>query len=259
MSRSRLVSVLAFVVAAAPAGVRIADAHDPHAVEVAKRTLAAMGGEAAFARLRTLRFDFVVERGGKEVARRGHLWDRHDGRYRASWKTEDGKTVVALFDVNDPKKGRAWLDGKAASGEELGKLLEDGYGLFINDTYWLLMPAKMLDPGVHLAYEGEKNETGRLYDVVHVSFDGGVGLTPKDNYWAYVSKESGLMERWDFVLQDRKPEDRRTFLWQDWRPIGGVRLSLRKSIPDGSAAIRFENMSGSEARETEAFDAPPGP
>lgn len=232
-------------------------ASDPRAVEVARKTLSAMGGAGAFQRLRTLRFDFVVLRGGDEVARRSHVWDRHDGRYRAAWPTKDRRKAVALFDVHEPKAGRVWLDGLPASGAELAGLLEEAFALFINDTYWLLMPAKMLDPGVRLAYEGESGEGDRLHDVVQLSFDDGVGLTPGDRYWAHVSRSTGLMERWDFVLQGRGPEEKATFFWEDWRDVGGVRLSLRKRSADGRTVIRFEAVSGSEGEEGSAFEPPP--
>ena len=32
------------------------------------------------------------------------------------------------------------------------------YAIWVNDTYWLLMPYKMKDPGVTLAYDGEEGK-----------------------------------------------------------------------------------------------------
>ncbi len=253
--------VLAFVAASAVLSYVMATAgsetRDAAAVTVAHKTMGAMGGEQAFAGLRTLKFDFVVERGGKEVARFSHVWDRHDGRYRVEGKNKEGKTFLTLFNINKPKEGRAWLDGKALAGNDLAKALEHGYGRFINDSYWLLMPAKMMDPGVNLVSEKEAEEGGKKYDVVRVTFGENVGLTPKDTYWAYVSRDSGLMERWDFVLQGQEAKDRSTFLWQDWQDIGsGVRLALSKKTPDGTTVIRFDRVSGSTAADDAAFAAP---
>ena len=62
---------------------------------------------------------------------------------------------------------------------DLKKALERGYGRFINDTYWFLMPAKMLDPGVSLASQGESALLGKAYSVVRLTF-AGVGLTPRE-------------------------------------------------------------------------------
>jgi len=250
-----------FLLAARSPGARCAEAkQDPEAVALARKTLQAMGGEEAFAKLRTLRFDFAVIRGGVELARFRHVWDRYDGRYRVEGKTKDGKDLLILFNVNDKAKGgRVWVGGEEASGAELEKYREFGYDRFINDTYWLLMPAKMLDPGVNLAYEGEVTDEGKRYRVVRLTFDN-VGLTPGDSYWAYISPETGLMERWDFVLQDqKKKEDRTTFLWGKWEEIAGVRLSLSKQTPDAATIIAFDHVSGSASADDSVFQPPGAP
>jgi hypothetical protein len=253
MMPNRLSALLLLALHAAPIAALAKDTRDPAAVAVATRTLDAMGGAPSFAALRTLKFDFVVVRDGKEVARYHHVWDRWDGRYRVEGVNREGKTVLSLFNVQEPGEGRSFLDGKALTGEDLKKALDRAYGRFINDTYWLLMPAKMLDPGVNLASEGEAEKDGKTYDVVRLTFGEGVGLTPHDTYWAYVSKESGLMERWEFVLTGQEAKDREAFAWTDWQTVGGVRLCLAKSAPDGSTVIRFERVSGSSAADDAAF------
>lgn len=231
------------------------ETRDPASVHVAERTLDAMGGAAGFAKLRTLTFDFVVVRAGKELGRWHHVWDRWDGRYRLEGKDKTGRALLILFNVNKRGEGRAWADGKPLEGDDLKAALERGYGRFINDSYWLLMPAKMLDPGVNLASEGETTVDGKAYDVVRLTFND-VGLTPKDTYWAYVAKSSGLMERWDMVLTGQKPEERSSYSWTDWTQEGPVRLAMTKSTPDGSFAIKFENVKGSEKGDDAAFTAP---
>jgi uncharacterized protein DUF6503 len=247
--KTRIAALLVLCVTSAFA----AETRDPAAVAVARRALEAMGGAQAFATLRTLKFDFVVERDGKEVARVHHVWDRWDGRYRIEGVNRDGKNFRTLFNVQQQGTGRSWLDGKELDGEALKKALERAYGRFINDTYWLLMPAKMQDPGVNLASEGESEKDGKTYDVVRLTFSDGVGLTPKDTYWAYVSKDSGLMERWEFVLTDQKAEDREAFLWTDWQTVLGVRLAMAKTAAGGGTAIRFDHVSGSASSDDSAF------
>ena len=247
--RTRIAALLVVFVTVAFA----AETRDPAAVAVASRTLQAMGGEPAFAALRTLKFDFVVERDGQEVARIHHVWDRWDGRYRLEGLNRDGKAALTLFNVQNAGVGRSWLDGKELDGDALKKALERAYGRFINDTYWLLMPAKMQDPGVNLASEGESAQDGKTYDVVRLTFGEGVGLTPKDTYWAYVSKDSGLMERWEFVLTDQEAKDRAAFLWTDWQTVLGVRLAMAKTAVGGGTVIRFDHVSGSASSDDSAF------
>ena len=183
----------------------------------------AMGGQEAMNHAQFLRFDWAVERGGKEVAHVHHLWDRSTGRYRVEWKTKDGKNVQVLFDV-DTKAGKVWIDGKPASPEDENTYLGKAYGRFINDSYWLLMPCKLLDPHVNLDYQGEKEVDGKLYNVVHVTFDH-VGLTPGDQYWAFLNKRTQIMDRWAYFLESDKGtaslDSATVWDWKDWQDVGG--------------------------------------
>lgn len=218
---------------------------DPRAVAVAERMMAAMGGRETFENARLLRFDFAPERDGKTISTYHHWWDRHTGRYRLEGKTREGEPFRALFDVNT-KEGQVWTGRNRLEGEEETKFLEWAYGRFINDTYWIMMPWKWLDPGVNLAYEGEKEIDGTVYEVVKLTFDAGVGLTSADQYWGYVSKESNLMERWAYVLQDDEGNtgtgEPSVWIWNDWKETSvGVKLSTlkRKVAGDSEVAIRF--------------------
>ena len=102
----------------------------------------------------------------------------------------------------------------------------------MNDTYWLLMPYKMTDPGVVLAYDGELKEGDAAWDKVRLTFDG-VGLTPKDKYWAFVNRKTGMVDRWDFVLkgEDKPPS---SFTWEGWKKHGKVMLAPDHKAKDGT-------------------------
>ncbi len=142
---------------------------DAKADAVAAQVMQALGGQAAWDSTRYLRFTFA--------GRRTHTWDRSTGRHRVEGKSRDGKSFVILENLGT-HQGRAWVDGKEAAGDELKKMLETGYGTWVNDTYWLLMPYKLKDPGVHLAYAGEDTIGGKAYDKLALSFDH-VGLDPR--------------------------------------------------------------------------------
>ena len=98
------------------------------------------------------------------------------------------------------KQGQAWVGGEPASAEALEKLLESGYAWWVNDSYWLLMPYKMRDDGVVLTHAGLEANQGGTWDKVLLTFEG-VGLTPKDKYWVFVNRKTGLVDRWEFVLK----------------------------------------------------------
>src|SRR5260370_19414652 len=142
------------------------------------------------------------------------------------------------------KKGKAWQNGNEVTDPaKLDELMKRGYGRFINDTYWLLMPIKMLDPGVHRASEGEKTDTcGHVWDVVRLSFDQGVGLTPADVYWAWVNRDSGLVDQWDMRLTFSTPEDPPSVVkFHDFHRIGGLLLSTRRAIAGKNHLIRLDH------------------
>ncbi len=203
---------------------------DAKAVAVAERTLEAMGGADAWAATRFLRFDFF--------GFRLHHWDRYTGRHRLEGETREGVKYVVLHDIDShvagAPEGEVYLDGELATGEDRDQWLERAYGAWINDTYWLVMPYKLLDPGVHLAYEGEEEVDGKLHDVLRLSFDS-VGLTPGDQYWAYIDRETGLMSRWAYFLESYEEGAAPTaWRWLDWQSYGGIQLSSkREKVDDG--------------------------
>jgi len=230
---------------------------DETADRVAHELVAALGGETAWQKARQLRFDFVVERGGTRAAEFHHLWDRYTGDYRLLGTDKSGAPYAVYFNVNT-RDGNAFVNGRAVEGAEKKKLLENAYGRFINDTYWLLAPWKVFDPGVHRDYDGEKTgPEGALCDVIRLTFDN-VGLTPKDVYWLWVTRDGRRMVEWQYVLEGAQ-EEPTTALWKDWKTFGGVSLSLEKTMVGKPFRIVFENVTVSPSRDDKEFAAPSAP
>lgn len=264
LRRSLLAAVAAGLLALPCAA---AAAQDPQAVAVARRVMSAMGGEERWAAARLLRFDFTSEREGKPGTVHSHWWDRQTGAYRVEGSDRDGRPYRVLLDLGT-RQGRAWRSGVELSGEELAQALEMGYGRFVNDTYWLLMPWKWLDPGVDLAYAGRQAVDGSEYEVVTLSFGSGVGLTSNDRYTAYVSPSTWRMERWAYVLQDEQgapgSAEPTAWAWEEWKPTAaGIELAtVRRRLGGPDVKILFPVAEAwstpSEAQLREAFaPAPP--
>lgn len=219
---------LAFAVA--PSG------SDPRAVAIAQRVMEALGGEAAWKATRYLRFDFAVDRGGKTLVRRAHTWDKWTGACRVEGPDKDGKALVAVLNVNT-REGQATLGGAPLAGPELKAALDTAYAWWVNDTYWLIMPYKMRDPGVVLTLAGQEKSGEDTWDKVLLTFDN-VGLTPKDKYWVFVNTRTGLVDRWDFVLKGEKTEPAR-FDWKGWRGFGRIQLADDRVSPKDGTRIHF--------------------
>jgi len=204
-----------------------AETRDAKAVALAHQVRLAMGGEQAWDQVHFVRFEFKVSKGNQVLGERSHLWDKFSGRYRLEFTSKDGKRHVTLFNVND-HKGTAYVDGQALTGPAGDKALQEAYGAFINDMYWLAMPWKWLDPGVNLKYLGKRPLAGGQDDVVELSF-GKVGLTPGDHYRAFISPTSHLMTHWEYVLQSG---DKGAWDWA-YTESNGVKLGQNHTNTQG--------------------------
>lgn len=182
---------------------------DPAAVALAEKTLEKMGGREAWSRLRYLEWDFL--------GKRHHVWDRWTGDERI-----ESEHRIVLMNIHT-KKGRVWEDGKEITDPDaLRKALDLGYAWWVNDSYWLIMPVKLLDPGARLHSLGEgKLEDGRPADVIEVTFDPGTGLTPENKYRVWIGRDSGLVEQWSYYpTADGEPSF--TLPWKGWKRFDEV-------------------------------------
>ncbi len=231
---------------------------------VADRLVEWQGGREAWERTRFLRFDWIVEQGGETRVRRSHAWDRWEGDYRLSYERQDGTRFHALFDVQTladdsvADEGRVWMDGEEVTGASRDSALRDAYAAFVNDSYWLLMPLKWRDEGVHLDWEGwTELPNDSTYATVHLTFDAGLGVTD-DQYWGFVDPETGRMAAWRYHLQDQEQKGP-VIWWRDWRTFGpqGLKLALDRRWSSGDARIHFEEVAADTAVPSGVF-TPPG-
>lgn len=167
---------------------------------------AAMGGPAVWEHVPAVRFDFAAQAEGEPppTNRRRHLWNRTTGDYRLESVRGDSVYVV-LFNTQT-RAGQVFASASRADTAAMVPVaeaqrqgwLDRAYRAFINDTYWLLQPTKLFDPGVARALEPDSAANGQT--VVRLSFEG-VGLTPGDRYWLYFAPGSALPAAWRFHLQ----------------------------------------------------------
>lgn len=192
---------------------------DPKAVALADQVMEALGGRAAWDALPGLRWTFGSSVNDTVRSSRRHAWNKHTGWHRVEGATPAGGTFRFVHNLNTGE-GRAWMDGTAIEGDSLKKLLERAKAIWINDTYWMLMPYKLRDPGVRLTLDGEHRDGGQVWDRLALSFEN-VGRTPGDRYWVYVNRATKRVERWDMVLEGAQPPPR-TYSWEGWEPHAGL-------------------------------------
>ncbi len=197
-----------------------ASGSDPKAIAIADQVMTALGGKKQWDSLRGLRWSFGSMLGDSVRSSRRHAWDKMTGRHRVDGVNRQGQSYTFIHTLGDTTSGMAWMNGNRIEGDSLKKLIQRANALWINDTYWMLMPYKLRDPGVTLKYAGDTTMAGKEYDRLALSFDH-VGLTPGDRYWVYVNRADHRVERWEMVLEGDQPPPE-AYTWQGWEQHGGL-------------------------------------
>lgn len=189
---------------------------DDKAQALARDVWKAAGGEN-WSKTKELSFTFIVEQDGKQLASAEHHWMMADGTDHVKWKDKEATVNLA-----------------SPAQDELNKA---AYARWTNDSYWLLAPLKVLDPGVKLAYEGSKESEGVACETLRVSFEQ-VGLTPGDQYVLYIDPETKLVRAWDYIP---KAETVLHGTWEKYQTFGGMKLAIEHNF--AGKMIRFADVS----------------
>lgn len=189
-------------------------ASDQKAIDLADMTMEAMGGRAAYENTRYISWNFFGSR--------KHVWDKHTGDVYIKSIKDDYELNMNINDM----KGTLNMKGKEVSHpDSLSKYLQKGKEMWINDSYWLVMPYKLKDSGVTLKYVGEgETSEGAAADKLALTFSQ-VGVTPQNKYHVYVDKKSKLITQWDFYTNADDKEPRFSTPWTDYKNYGGIMLS----------------------------------
>lgn len=191
-----------------------AEGSDPKAIALADSVMAAMGGRQAWDNTRYLSWNFF--------GARSLLWDKKEGNVRIEIPGDSTIFLVNIFD----KTGRARIGGEEITEpDSLQTLMERAEAIWINDSYWLVMPFKLKDSGVTLKYLGrDSTQEGTLAEVVELTFEG-VGNTPQNKYHVYIDPDSKLVTQWDYFTNFEDEEPRFSTPWSNYQQYGNILLS----------------------------------
>jgi len=210
-----------------------------------------IGGIQTYEKARYLEFTFQVEREGKVLATRHHLWDRYTGNHVLDVTEPKTGDQVRVYSNINTRKGVTYKNSKQLKGVDNTDWVNQAYGLFVNDSYWLLMPAKLEDPGVKVKIDKDLSQSSGK-TVLDLTFEN-VGNTPGDHYWVFVNGD-GSIARWKFKLQGGREGD---FNWLDEKDVGmGVKLSTRKVSADGKVTISFPQVEFTSLQDIVRFEPP---
>ncbi len=187
---------------------------DRKALKIADEVMRAMGGQSAWDATHYLSWNFF--------GNRTLLWDKWTGDVRIEWLKKPRKVIVNVL----TGKGKVLLHGvEQTHPDTLAKYLQMGKEVWINDSYWLVMPFKLRDPGVTLRYQGEHpTDEGQKADLLQMTFSK-VGVTPENKYQVWVDKKTHLITQWAYFekYMDEKPKFQQS--WTDYQRYGQILLS----------------------------------
>jgi hypothetical protein len=194
-----------------------AQSNTEKATTIAKEVEVAMGGLENYKNTHFIQWDF-----GKRTL----YWDKWTGNVRIE---SPDKNLVILVNINT-LTGKVFENDTLITDEaETKKLLNQGKNMWINDSYWLVMPWKLQDPGVTLTYlktDALPNE--KIADVLQLTFNN-VGVTPENKYLVYVDQQDHLIKQWAFYKNFNDTEPKFIRPWDNYQKAGNILLSFNRS------------------------------
>lgn len=184
---------------------------------IAKEVITAMGGVENYNNTHFIQWDF-----GKRTL----FWDKWTGDVRVE---NPEKSQVILVNINT-LNGKAYENGSLVEDEKKNKkLLKQAKNWWINDSYWLVMPWKLQDPGVTLKHvKVAALPNGKKADILQLTFES-VGVTPNNKYWVYVNQEDHLIKQWEFFKNFNDAEPKFSKPWDNYKKAGNILLSYNRS------------------------------
>ncbi|MEM9894812.1 MAG: hypothetical protein AAF789_00465 [Bacteroidota bacterium] len=204
---------------------------------LADKVMLAMGGREAWDQTEVIKWNFF--------GRRNLVWNKKSGDIRIDIPEQNLTILQNIY----TKEGRVQKDNVEVS-DSLDYYLDQGYYIWVNDSYWLCMPYKLKDSGVTLKYLREDTtQAGTPADVISLSFDE-VGVTPQNIYEVWIDTDSKLVTQWAYYPDSTALKPRFINPWKDYKKYGEILLSGDR----GQYAITdIEVLSAAEADVFSSF------
>lgn len=198
-----------------------AEGSTSHAIVMADQIMNAMGGREKWDKTNVISWNFLGVR--------NLLWDKANNKVRIDMPS---RNMVIALDMND-MTGNVWQNGEKITNEDtVKKYLSQGKEIWINDSYWLVMPFKLKDSGVTLTYVGEDTTmTGLRSDVLRLTFQN-VGVTPQNAYEVWVDIETRLIQQWAYYKEATQDEPNFVLPWTNYKEYDGLLLSGERGDRD---------------------------
>ena len=215
---------------------------DVKAIEIADRVMEAMGGRLNWDKVHCVSWNFF---GARDL-----IWDKWTGNVRIEAPNDSAIYLVNVHDLT----GKVQIAGvELTNPDSLSKYLSKAKGIWINDSYWLVMPFKLKDSGVTLTYLGEDTTiSGLPSQVLELTFQE-VGDTPENKYQIWVDKETSLVKQWAYYKSYQQDSASYIWPWDNYQKYGNILLSGDRS--DGKGPQRVSVYDSLPATVFTSFDS----
>jgi hypothetical protein len=173
-----------------------------------------------------------------------YLWDKERGYVQL--KMDDQKV---LLNTQHLDQSIAYEKDQELDGEEASDLIDEAWEAFCNDSYWLVAPFKVFDPGTSRKLVHKENRPNQLL-ITHTSG----GVTPGDSY-LWQLEENGMpksFRMWVSVIPIRGLKA----TWQDWKTCEtGIKLPTRHKV--FFVGFRMKNVGAYASMAAAELDSDP--
>ena len=189
-------------------------ASDDKAIAIADEVMEAMGGRQNWENTSILHWNFF--------GMRTLTWNKKTGDVRIEMPTKNSIFLLNIFD----QTGKVKIgDKEYTDSDSLAFYLQKAKDIWINDSYWLVMPFKLKDSGVTLKYVGEGMTAAKeAADILQLTFEN-VGKTPQNKYLIYVNKANHLVTQWSYFAKATDEEADFILPWKNYKKYGNILLS----------------------------------
>ena len=149
--------------------------------------------------------------------RQSYLWDKQGNKAIVKWDN-----IEVLLDL-DNQNGDVLVDGNIQQEGEKSEYLAKAWSLWCNDSFWMIAPFKVFDPGTTRLIVNDDGKEGLM-----IKYDGG-GVTPGDSYlW--------------FLDENDTPTGYK--MWLSIIPVGGAYASWDNwiKLPCGAKVSQTHEM-----------------
>ncbi len=171
--------------------------------------------------------------------------------------------TISLPDRKTKIESKDWSIGYDGKGVWLLKhdLGYEGNPVFYHNLmfYFYAMPFVLADPGTNYTPVNPTELDGKMYNGYKISYDAGVGDSPKDEYILYFDPQTGKMAWLAYTvtfMDQKKSDDWHYIKYDKWQEVNGLQLpekitwwNVENGKPhDEEMDMKFDKITATETR-----------